>query len=101
MALLYGESPWRLLGTGMVIILTFTLLYPLGGWIQPEGEEPITYSAIAEDPWLLGDSLYFSTLTFTTLGMGDYQPVGLGQYLTTANTALGAILISLLVFVFG
>ena len=99
--LLYGESPWRIIGTSLVIILGFTLLYPLGGWVRPVGGNQITYSRIAEAPHLFGDVFYFSTLTFTTLGLGDYRPVGLSQYLTTANTALGAVLIALLVFVLG
>jgi len=100
--LLYGESPWRIIGGSIGFILFAALLYPLGGWIRPVGGEPITYSRIlGGELSLLLDSLYFSTLTFTTLGMGDYEPIGVGQILVTLNTAFGAVLIALLVFVFG
>lgn len=99
--LLYGESPWRIIIGSVILIFAFTLLYPVGGWIKPVDGEPITYGAIAEDPWLLGDVLYYSTLTFTTLGLGDFRPIGIGQYLTTFHTATGAVLIALLVFVLG
>lgn len=99
--LLYGESPLRIIANSLGIVLVFSLLYPLGEWLRPVGGEPITYSRIAENPELFWDSFYFSTLTFTTLGMGDYQSLGFGQMLVTANTAFGAILIALLVFVFG
>ncbi len=98
--LLYGESPWRIIATGLVIVLVFALLYPLGG-LEPADGTPVTYETIAEQPALLFDSIYFSTLTFTTLGMGDYQPNGIAQVLTTLQTAVGAVLIALLVFVFG
>lgn len=99
--LLYGESPWRIIGGSVGFIILAALLYPLGEWLRPVGTEPITYSRIAENPELLLESLYFSTLTFTTLGMGDYEPMGFGQVLATLNTALGAVLIALLVFVLG
>lgn len=100
--LLYGESPWRIIGGSIGFIFLVALLYPLGEWLRPVGGEPITYSRILGGEWsLLFESLYFSTLTFTTLGMGDYEPMGFGQVLATLNTALGAVLIALLVFVLG
>jgi len=100
--LLYGESPWRIAGGSVGCIIFAALLYPLGEWLQPVGGEPITYSRIfGGEPGLFLESLYFSTLTFTTLGMGDYEPMGVGQVLATLNTAFGAVLIALLVFVLG
>jgi len=100
--LLYGESPWRIIGGSIGFIIFVALLYPLGEWLRPMEGEPITYSRIlGGEPGLLLESLYFSTLTFTTLGMGDYEPIGLGQALATLNTIFGAVLIALLVFVLG
>jgi len=100
--LLYGESPWRVIAGSIGFIAFVSLLYPLGEWLRPLGEDPITYSRILDGEWsLLLESLYFSTLTFTTLGMGDYEPMGLGQILATLNTTFGAVLIALLVFVLG
>ncbi|GAB3027818.1 hypothetical protein GCM10025298_15420 [Natronobiforma cellulositropha] len=101
MTLLYGESPWRIIAWSGGFIVAMALTYPLSEWLRPVGEEPITYSRIAEEPALFLESLYFSTLTFTTLGMGDYEPLGWGQAIATLNTAFGAILIALLVFVLG
>ncbi len=98
--LLYGESPWRIIVTGLVIVATFALLYPLGGLVPTEGPA-VTYATIAENPRLFFDSAYFSTLTFTTLGMGDYQPVGIARVLMSIQTSLGAIVVAMLVFVFG
>ncbi|ELY39796.1 hypothetical protein C496_14001 [Natronorubrum tibetense GA33] len=101
MTLLYGESPWRIIAWSVGFVVAVALVYPLNEWLRPIGEEPITYSRIAEEPTLFLESLYFSTLTFTTLGMGDYEPLGWGQAIATLNTAFGAILIALLVFVLG
>lgn len=98
--LLYGESPWRVIAYSIFTVLGFALLYPLGGWMQPTGGDPIRYdglSSLAE----LGNSLYYSTLTFTALGFGDFQPVGFGRVLTTIETSLGAVLLALLVFILG
>lgn len=103
--LLYGESPWRVVGISSLFVLVIGLLYPLFGWLQPRevGVDPITWTRILDgEPHLLLESIYFSALTFTTLGMGDYEPVGGGgQLLATFNTVIGAMLIALLVFVFG
>jgi len=109
--LLYGESPWRVIGWSLSIILGFALLFPLGGWMKPEGGEPISYAQISTGEGIaeavggffsiLGDSVYYSTLTFTALGFGDFNPVGFGRALTTIETGLGAVLLALLVFILG
>jgi hypothetical protein len=98
--LLYGESPWRIIGWSLAVIFGFALLYPLGGWMKPEDGSPITYS-LGGNPLEFGNSIYYSTLTFTALGFGDFQPVGFGRVLTTIETGLGAVLLALLVFVLG
>jgi uncharacterized protein YjbI with pentapeptide repeats len=99
--LLYGESPWRVIAYSLSIILGFALLFPLGGWMKPEGGDPITYAQIASNPLEILNSVYYSTLTFTALGFGDFKPVGFGRALTTIETGLGAVLLALLVFILG
>ena len=47
------------------------------------------------------DSLYFSTITFTTLGYGDFRPLeGLGRILAGSEAFLGAIMMALFVYTF-
>jgi len=99
--LLYGESPWRVIAWSLGIILSFALLYPLGGWMKPTDGDPITYAQIASNPVEILNSVYYSTLTYTALGFGDFQPVGLGRLLTTVETGLGAVMLALLVFILG
>lgn len=103
----YGESFSRIVGWSGVIILSFSFIYLVGGWIHPVESQallgpPLSWSAALQDPRVIWDSIYYSTLTFTALGFGDYRPVGmLGQLFTIAETSLGAILLALLVYVFG
>jgi len=101
MTLLYGESPWRVIGWSLGIIFSFALLYPLGGWMKPTEGDPITYAQIASNPAEILNSIYYSTLTYTALGFGDFQPVGIGRLLTTIETGLGAVMLALLVFILG
>ncbi|MFB6123595.1 MAG: pentapeptide repeat-containing protein [Haloferacaceae archaeon] len=102
--LLYGESPFRVLGTAAGIILLSTVLYPLGYLRNSATGELLTYSTPARPVALahtLLDSLYFSTLSFTTMTYGHFVPVGGGKFLTMIETGSGVVLIALLVFVFG
>lgn len=99
--LLYGESPWRVIAWSLGIILSFALLYPLGGWMKPTDGNPITYAQIASNPVEILNSVYYSTLTYTALGFDDFKPVGLGKALTTVETGLGAVMLALLVFILG
>lgn len=91
----YGESPLRVLGLGVLIVIASGLAYDYFDLLVATGENP------PPDPNLL-DALYFSTLTFTTLGMGDYRPANVcGRVLAIGETILGVILLALLVFVVG
>lgn len=102
-ALFYGESFGRIISVSFLFILAMSVLYPLFGWFKIKGDGgPIRFTGdLINHIMIFYEGFYFSTLTFTTLGMGDYIPVGFGQVLATINTALGAIMIALLVFVLG
>ncbi len=104
----YGTSPWRVVTTSLVLILVCAGLYPLTGGIQEVGTETaVTYQI--EDPTetpgpvlarAFLKSLYFSIITFATLGYGDIQPVaGLARAIASVETLLGSLLMALLVFV--
>lgn len=45
--------------------------------------------------------VYYSTLTYTALGFGDFQPIGFGRLLIAIETSLGAVMLTLLVFILG
>lgn len=105
---LYGSSPYRILLTSLVVILVAAVIYPLTGGVQEVfADRTITYSI--EDPesapqWWIGrvlfKSLYFSVVTFTTLGFGDIQPVGqIARLVAGIEALLGSLLAALLVYV--
>lgn len=101
---LYGESPFRVLGSAAAVILLSTFLYPLGYLRDSSTGELLTYPPLSRPVELahtLLDSFYFSTLSFTTMTYGHFAPVGGGKFLTMLETGSGVVLIALLVFVFG
>ncbi|WP_339102546.1 pentapeptide repeat-containing protein [Haloterrigena salinisoli] len=104
----YGTSPWRVVATSLLLIAVCAGLYPLTGGIREVGTDTaITYAI--DDPTetpgpvlvrTLLKSLYFSVVTFATLGYGDIQPVGgWARALASVETLLGSLLMALLVFV--
>lgn len=108
----YGMSPWRVLGTAAVVIVVSALLYPMTGGLAETvtgGGESRTITWSIENPesaprYVLVSvffrSLYFSIVTFATLGYGDLSPVGdVARSLAGVEALLGQLLAALLVFV--
>ncbi|WP_135365789.1 pentapeptide repeat-containing protein [Halosimplex halophilum] len=104
----YGSSPYRVLAASLLAVVVSAVLFPLtGGILEIQGERAITYQI--EDPgdappWWIGrvlfKSLYFSVVTFATLGYGDIQPVGAWARLLAGTLSIvGSLLSALLVFV--
>ncbi|GAI81392.1 unnamed protein product, partial [marine sediment metagenome] len=47
------------------------------------------------------DCIYFSTITFTTLGYGDFRPLeGWGRILAGSEAFIGAFMMALFVYTF-
>ena len=90
----YGERPVRVLVAGLVVILLCALFYssPYARLLYRAESEVTSQSFV--------DGLYFSTITFTTLGFGDIYPAQ--QHLPTRIVAMieaisGACLMALFV----
>jgi len=99
---LYGESLRRVLMSSGVIILIFGCVYFLTGAVTLSEQPNILPSSYPNYVNDFLNSIYFSTLIFTTLGLGDFHPTNLlGRVLVTTEAALGAILIAVFVFVLG
>ncbi|KTG24796.1 hypothetical protein AUR66_16555 [Haloferax profundi] len=92
----YGESLGRIIAWGTLLVCVYAFFYlQFDLVIEGSGGEFINRPI---------DALYFSTLTFTTLGFGDFQPSPVSEVarlLVTSQAALGAILIAIFVFVLG
>lgn len=103
----YGESPRRVIGSSLSLVMICALLYPLlgGVTVSPSGNQLTVFEPVGTPldslpggTWLA--SLYFSLVTFTTLGYGDIQPASApSQILAGFESFLGAALMALLVAV--
>jgi len=92
----YGERPKRLILNAVLIILLFAgLFHAFDGVGKSNDADFDNYEPSARE------CLYFSVVTFTTLGYGDYSPKPDFQLLITIEAFTGAFTIALSVLVFG
>ncbi|MDX1744530.1 MAG: pentapeptide repeat-containing protein [Halobacteriales archaeon] len=103
----YGLSPLRVLLVSVVIVSIFAVLYPTVGAVQDTTTGAVySFSDLEGTPDRIGvvifNTVYFSVVTFTTLGYGDIYPVGpVAKYLATVESFIGVVLMVLLGFVLG
>jgi hypothetical protein len=97
----YGENPARVVGMSVAIIFVCGLLYFLLG-IGYDGA--VIGVDLAKGPLVnlqnFGDSLYFSIVTFTTLGYGDIAPFGWTRVVAAVEAFAGSFILALFVVVF-
>lgn len=95
----YGERPHRPLVLALLVILTSALVYPATGGLTT-GTGPVTYAS--DGVAAIVDGLYFSMVTFATLGLGDVHPVGsVGRFVAATEGLTGAFLTAVFVFSLG
>lgn len=100
----HGESLAHILGWSAVVIVGSSLLYPFVGGIIDGGQRyrltELTQLFTPEGLTTLARSLYFSTITFSTIGYANVSPAGAGsRVLVGVESLLGALLMALFVFV--
>lgn len=84
----YGERPFRVFfAGGMVVMLCATIYWLTGSVAGPGLTTSISFL----------DALYFSGVTFSTLGYGDFVPVGMIRLLAIGESLTGFILVPLFV----
>ena len=82
----YGEKPGRTLICNFFLILISAVVYWASGLIQVNG----TQRAIE-----LGEAIYFSVVTFTTVGYGDFLPLGWVRGISAAEALCGVVMMPL------
>lgn len=95
----YGERPQRTAGLALAFIVLSALLYPATGGLTT-GTEIVTYGTHGFGAAL--DGLYFSIVTFATLGLGDVHPVSdIARFVAASEGLAGAFLTAIFVFSLG
>ena len=87
---LYGESPLRVLMTSLFVMAFYAMVYWITGGITPDDAAFVP---------TLSESLYFSVVTFTTLGYGDYHPKQAYQTIAISEAFIGAFILAFFVVV--
>ncbi len=90
----YGERPFWIFGWCGFLLLFSSFIY----WLS-KGVFHVMGACLipVEDFW---NNLYFSVVTFTTLGYGDFRPIGAVRVLASVESLLGIFLIALFIFAF-
>lgn len=109
----YGEKPFWVIRNSLFVILLGAVLFffcgvaRVGAEIQPE-EDPymIDYSLDSLNLCIttfkdFGYCVYYSVVTFTTLGYGDIHPLGWSHIFASFEAFIGAFFMALFVLVFG
>jgi hypothetical protein len=103
----YFESPWRVVVIGLLAILLFAFFHANIGFVWASGKDvPVggqdiggagaTLNPFAADWVAMGRALYFSAITFTATGYGDYVPgEGWGQFLAATESLIGVFLMAM------
>lgn len=97
----YGEKPIRVILFSISIIITFAILYFLLG-LSFSGDS-LAFNpelSVWENSQIFFSSLYFSVVTFTTLGYGDLAPIGIARALAALEAFIGSFTLALFVVVF-
>jgi len=97
----YGEDPLRVVTFSLITIFCFALIYFLLG--ISHGDEIIQFlstSTLIENAFNFFNSLYFSVVTFTTLGYGDLSPHGWTRAFAAVEAFVGSFSLALFVVVF-
>ena len=97
----YGEAPLRIIGLSMAIILVCAIIYAFTGLSYQDSVQAVSAKQTFEHNLsLFASSLYYSVVTFTTLGYGDFTPVGVSRAIAAFEAFTGSFTIALFVVVF-
>ena len=96
MALLcgYGEKPYRVILSSAAFVFIYSIIYAALNIFK------VSLTAVSAKGFSIWDYIYFSIVTFTTVGFGDLSPkmVPLYQMLVGSEAFVGAFMMGLFVF---
>lgn len=97
----YGEEPSRVVFFSLFVIFICAILYFIFG-IQYSGEHvqlSLSHPTSLNVKFFF-ECLYYSVVTFTTLGYGDFVPIGISRAFAAIEAFVGSFTIALFVVVF-
>lgn len=97
----YGEKPSRVVLFSMAFIVVCGLIYAILG-IEDGGQmlQLSTRQSMWQNSIALLNTLYYSVVTFTTLGYGDLVPIGWSRMVAAVEAFVGSFTLALFVVVF-
>lgn len=97
----YGEAPTRVIIFSMVLILICAICYFFTGLKFGDVEHVFRASNdFSTNFYLFFNCIYYSVVTFTTLGYGDFTPIGFSRAIAAIEAFTGSFTIALFVVVF-
>ncbi|MCL6271609.1 pentapeptide repeat-containing protein [Sansalvadorimonas sp. 2012CJ34-2] len=97
----YGERPFRVFVSSAGLVFACALFYFITGMVS--GDEILRFefnASLATNLRTFFDALYFSVVTFTTLGYGDLTPLGPARTMAALEAFIGNFALALFVVVF-
>lgn len=97
----YGEKPENTVLFSLMLVLLSAIGYFLFG-VNHNGEilQVNLQHSLLENIHTFALSLYYSVVTFTTLGYGDITPIGFTRFIAALEAFIGSFTIALFVVVF-
>ncbi|MGY3918295.1 ion channel [Aeromonas eucrenophila] len=97
----YGEAPMRVVLFSLLLILICSIFYFFFG-LSFNGNHLIyrPEASLEKNAIFLLECLYYSVVTFTTLGYGDFTPIGLSRIFAAFEAFTGSFTLALFVVVF-
>ena len=97
----YGEKPLNVISFSLSLILFCSICYFTLG-VMYSGELTVlnTQNSLQQNLEAFVSCLYFSVVTFTTLGYGDITPIGMSRIIAALEAFCGSFSLALFVVVF-
>jgi uncharacterized protein YjbI with pentapeptide repeats len=96
----HGVRFRSLIGWALVVLVATAVAYASFGLLTYRGSR-VSIGSSAFSVWeTMGLTLLFSAYSFTGLGFGEFQPVGIGRAISVGETAVGILIFALFIYVF-
>lgn len=97
----YGEKPENVIRFSLSMIVFCAFMYFMFGISYQDQILAVNFSEpFSDNISALLNSIYFSVVTFTTLGYGDITPIGFSRFIATIEAFIGSFSLALFVVVF-